>query len=422
MFAQSVIITTDTAFMGRVGDIELGAAAIGGIYFHVLFMIGFGFATGMQILISRRYGENKLSEIGSIMENGILFLWFMAAVIIIGSAYFTPALMPKIINHESLLQPSIKFLNIRVYGLIFVFVNVAFRAFHVGTINTRPLIYGSTIMAVSNIILCYLLVFGNFGFPKMGLEGAALASVIAEALEALYLVVYNSRAKIRNVYKLFYFKRIDFKLLKHTLDVSIFVMLQYFISLSTWFAFFITIEKTGEQNLASANIIRSIYAFITIPVWAYAAATSSFVSNAIGAGHINQVPAIIKQIAKYSFLTTIVMLPLCLFAKPILAIYTNNQSLINLSVSSMYVILGANVLFSFSCIPFNGLSGAGKTKIAMFGEIISLAFYMGALLLLVHFFPHKVAFVWFSEFAYWGSVLIFTLLYFRFGKWRNAKV
>ncbi|MDR0725062.1 MAG: MATE family efflux transporter, partial [Prevotellaceae bacterium] len=303
MLAQNIISLTDTAFMGRVGEIELGAAAIGGVYFHVLFMLGFGFATGMQILIARRKGENNLSQIGPVMETGLLFLWALAAVLIAGAQWLTPVIMPGIINHESLLQPSVNFLNIRVYGLIFVFVNVSFRAFHVGTTNTRPLTYGSIIMAVTNIVLDYLLIFGKSGFPEMGLEGAALASVISEAVEAIYFIVYNSRSKIRKAYRLFYFRNVSFKLLKRTLNISVFVMLQYFISLSTWFIFFIVIEKTGEQNLASSNIIRSIYGFITIPVWAYAAVTSSFVSNAIGAGHSGQVIAIISKIAKISFVT-----------------------------------------------------------------------------------------------------------------------
>ncbi|MDR3246343.1 MAG: MATE family efflux transporter, partial [Prevotellaceae bacterium] len=246
MLAQTIISVTDTAFMGRVGEIELGAAAIGGVYFHVLFMIGFGFATGMQILISRRKGEGNLTEIGPVMETGLIFLWALAAILIAGSQWFTPFIMPSVISHESLLQPSINFLNIRVYGLLFVFINVSFRAFHVGTTNTRPLTYGAIIMATTNIILDYVLIFGKLGLPEMGLEGAALASVIAEATEAVYLIAYNSRARIRNMYRLFYFKHVNFKLLKHTLSISVFVMLQYFISLSTWFIFFIVIEKTGE--------------------------------------------------------------------------------------------------------------------------------------------------------------------------------
>ncbi|MDR2776296.1 MAG: MATE family efflux transporter, partial [Tannerella sp.] len=395
----------------------------GGVYFHVLFMLGFGFATGMQILISRRKGENSLSKIGPVMETGLLFLWALAAILIAGAQWLTPCIMPGIISHESLLQPSINFLNIRVYGLIFVFVNVSFRAFHVGTTNTRPLTYGSVIMAATNIILDYMLIFGKSGFPKMGLEGAALASVISEAVEAIYFITYNSRSRIRKMYRLFYFKNINFKLLKQTLNISVFVMLQYFISLSTWFIFFIVIEKTGEQNLASSNIVRSIYGFITIPVWAYAAVTSSFVSNAIGAGHSEQVTAIIARTVKISFITSLVI-TLCtgVLARQVLMIYTDNAELVNLSLLSVYVIVGVNIVFSLSCVFFNGVSGTGRTKTAMFMEIISLVFYMTALYMLVYYFPENAAFAWLSEFVYWAGLLILSLLYLRFGKWRNSRL
>lgn len=425
MLAQNILSATDTAFLGHYGDgqTELGAAAIGGIYFHVLFMLGFGFATGMQILISRRKGENKLQDIGPIMENGIMFLWAMAAVLIVSSIVFTPIIMPSIISHGNILEPSIDFLNIRIYGLIFVFVNVSYRAFFVGTANTRPLTYGSIIMASTNIALDYVLIFGKFGFPEMGIKGAALATVIAEAVEATYFIILSSRAKIRKVYKLFYFKRPDLKLLKHTLSISVYVMLQYFISLCTWFAFFVMIEKTGELNLASSNIVRNIYAFITIPIWAYAAATSSFVSSAIGAGHISSVPAIIRKIVKIGVVTSaILILPVSFLAKPILSIYTNNADLINNSVASIYVILAVNLIFACGCISFNGLSGTGKTKVAMLLEIFALVFYVFALYMLISSFPNNVEYAWLSELVYWGMVLMLTLLYFRFGKWRTAKV
>jgi putative MATE family efflux protein len=414
MLAQNIISVTDTAFMGRVGEIELGAAALGGIYFHVLFMLGFGFATGMQILISRQKGENCPEKIGPVMETGLLFLWALAAILIVGAQWLTPYIMPGIISHASLLQPSINFLNIRVYGLIFVFVNVSFRAFHVGTTNTRPLTYGSIIMAGTNVVLDYLLIFGKAGFPKMGLEGAALASVISEAAEAVYFIVYNSRSRIRKMYRLFYFKNMNFALLKHTLNISVFVMLQYFISLSTWFIFFVVIEKTGEQNLASSNIIRSIYGFITIPVWAYAAVTSSFVSNAIGGGYAKQINAIITKIVKLSFITALVIVLFAgLFARQILMVYTDSVNLIELSLLSVYVILGANIVFSYSCVVFNGVSGTGKTKAAMYIEIVSLVFYMAGLYLLVYLFPENVAYAWFSEFIYWIAVLIISLIYLK---------
>ncbi len=72
LLAQNIVNLTDTVFLGHLGEIELGASAIASVYYMIFFMTGFGFANGIQILISRRNGEQRFREIGNIFSNGIL--------------------------------------------------------------------------------------------------------------------------------------------------------------------------------------------------------------------------------------------------------------------------------------------------------------------------------------------------------------
>ena len=81
LFMEHLIGLTDTAFLGRVGEIQLGASALGGVYYISIFMLGFGFGIGAQIIMARRNGEKRYSDIGVILSQGILFLLFLAAVI-----------------------------------------------------------------------------------------------------------------------------------------------------------------------------------------------------------------------------------------------------------------------------------------------------------------------------------------------------
>ena len=71
---EQMLGMTDTAFLGRVGEIELGASAIAGVYYMVLHMIGFGFSIGAQIIIARRNGEKEYKETGNVFYHGIFFL------------------------------------------------------------------------------------------------------------------------------------------------------------------------------------------------------------------------------------------------------------------------------------------------------------------------------------------------------------
>ena len=81
LLAQNVINVTDTAFLGRVSEIALGASAMGGLFYICIFTIAFGFSTGSQIVIARRNGEARYTDMGPVMIQGVLFLLAMALLL-----------------------------------------------------------------------------------------------------------------------------------------------------------------------------------------------------------------------------------------------------------------------------------------------------------------------------------------------------
>ena len=82
LFVQNLINITDTAFMGRVGQVELGASALAGVFYLAFYMVTFGFSTGAQILMARRNGEGKYQALGPIMGQGTLFLVFFSILLV----------------------------------------------------------------------------------------------------------------------------------------------------------------------------------------------------------------------------------------------------------------------------------------------------------------------------------------------------
>lgn len=90
LIMEQMIGMTDTAFLGRVGEIELGASAIAGVYYLAIFMMAFGFSIGAQILIARRNGEGNYKEIGPIFYQGIYFLLAMAVILFTFSIVLSP--------------------------------------------------------------------------------------------------------------------------------------------------------------------------------------------------------------------------------------------------------------------------------------------------------------------------------------------
>jgi putative MATE family efflux protein len=423
LLAQNVVNVTDTAFLGHVGEVELGASVMGGIYYICLFTLFFGFSTGTQIIIGRRNGEKNYSAIGPVMIQGMIFLLFLAAAILVLSHFLTGGIMRFMISSEVIWKATMTFLKWRMFSLIFDVFNIMFRAFYVGIIKTKILTAGSFVLAVTNIILDYLLIFGKFGFPEMGLEGAAIASVISTFASALFFIIYTFFRVDRKQYGFTRIMSVDFQLLKHVLRISVYMMFQYFISWSTYFLFFVVIERQGQHALAIANVVRSIYVVMFIPVNALSATSNTLVSNIIGEGKIKKVMPLIYRITRLSMtIVSVCVLLLCLFSKTVLSLYTNDLSLINESVPALYVVAIAMIISSIGCIFFNSVSGTGNTKAAMMLEMGVLALYVVHIYVTGAYYKLPVHICMTAEFVYFTGLFTGSVLYLRFADWKKKTV
>jgi len=419
LVAQNLINVIDTAFLGRVGEVELGASAIAGLFYISLFMLGFGFGTGAQILMARRNGEKNYSDIGKIFNNSIYFLLVLGLALFFIIKIFSPVFLKSFISSPAIYAATHEFLRFRIYGIFFAFMNVIFRAFYISITKTHMLTFAAVLMAVVNIILDYLLIFGNWGFPKMGIAGAGLASSIAEGSAALFFLFLTLRTVDIRKYGLFKRGKPDLAVVKKTLEISVYVMMQNFASLGGWFVFFMIVEHMGERTLAISNIIRSIYMVMMIPIWGFSSAVNTLVSNSLGAKHPDKVIPIIIKASKMSFLSILAVIAASLLIpRLIISIYTSDPGLISATVPTLYVILGAMILFSVTMMMFSGVSGTANTHIAMAIELFTIAVYLVAAYLLAVVFRQRIEVVWLCEYIYFIILGSLSMLYLRTGKWR----
>lgn len=423
LLAQNVINVTDTAFLGHVGEVALGASAMGGLFYICIFTIAFGFSTGSQIMIARRNGEGRYGDVGPVMIQGILFLLFTALLTYGFTKAFGASIMKLLVSSEEIYKGTMEFLNWRIYGFFFSFVNVMFRAFYIGITRTKVLTINAIIMALTNVVLDYALIFGKFGLPEMGIKGAAIASVIAEASSILFFIIYTYITVDLKKYGLNRWRTFDISLLIRILSISCFTMLQYFLSMATWFLFFVAVERLGQRELAIANIIRSIYIMMLISVSSLATAANSLVSNAIGAGNVKSVIPLIKKISRFSLIIMIALVSIAIcFPKELLSIYTSDLSLINDSVYSIYIICIAMLIASVANIVFNGISGTGNTQAALILETITITVYSVYIICVGMWLKAPIEICFTTEILYYTLLLITSYIYFKKAKWENKRI
>lgn len=414
---------TNNIFLGGLGQKELGVAGITGVYYLVFAVIGHGLNNGLQALISRRAGENRVDQIGNLFSQGIRISLVFAILGILLTWFLAPVLFRFALHDAERVTMAVDFLNIRILGLPFLYVYQMRNALLVGTNQSRFLIIGTAVEAIANIYFDYGLIYGKLGLPQLGFNGAAYASIIAEfaGLIVIFLVIHLQGIGRR--LDLFRNIRYDWINIKLILRISSPVILQLAISIISWEFFYILIEHRGEQDLAVSNTMRNIFGFFGCFTWAFGATTNSMVSNIIGQGLQHRVTELVIQIMKWSVgFAILVCLLLNLFPHAFLSVYGQGERFIEAAIPVMRIVSLALVLMSVSVIWLNAVTGTGNTKINLYSEFAAILLYCIYVYVVLEKLQLSIEWGWVSEGIYWMTILIPSFFYMRSGKWITHKM
>ncbi len=357
------------------------------------------------------------------MWQGTAFSFGMAVCLLILMYFSAAPLIRLLITSDSIYGATYEFFTWRIWGFLFAFVNVMFRGLYIGITRTKVLTMNAVVMALVNVVLDYALVFGELGLPEMGVRGAALASVIAEASSLLFFLLYTYYKVDLKKYGLNRFGQFDLSMVLRILRISCFTMVQYFLAMAIWFVFFMALERLGQRQLAVANIVRSVYVVLLIPVQALSTTANTLVSNLIGAGGSSGVVTLLHKISRMSFLIMVVCVGLCVvFPGSILSVYTNEEALLVESVSALYVVCGAMLIASLANVYFNGISGTGNTQAALVLEVFVQVFYALYIIVVGMVIQAPVDVCFTTEVIYYVLMLGSSLIYLKKAKWQNKKI
>ena len=418
MLIQVLVGMTDTAFLGRVGEIELGASALGSVIYLFVYMVEQSFAVGAQIIMARRNGEKNYVKIGHVFYQTINFILILSLLSIVFFYLYAQNILDYIVDDDAVRIAVLAYLLPRCWGLIFAGISTVFRAYLVAINKTKAIFISAMIMLVSNFVFDYWLIFGGLGIEAMGLAGAAVASVLAEALTLLYFIGYlviKTGFKKYGFHKYLLWKQ---SLFHNIFRLSIWIMLQNFLNWGSWLYFFIEIEKLGANALAISNILRSISSIPYVIASALSVVISSIISNLIGAGKDNEVLATIVRTIKLGAVPYyICFLIMALFPEMFLRIYTDNFELIKQAISPFYAMLIPYMFALPALIYFYAICGTGKTKIAMFVEFLSSVTYVISIRLIIAIFDMGLTWSWTTELYYYSIILPISYWYMKRKKW-----
>ncbi len=423
MLVPQINFITNNIFLGMLGEQELASAGITGVYYLIFAVIGNGLNNGLQGLIARRAGQNLPKEIGRIFFNGVWVALLIAALGIAATYLFAPMVMRAFIHDTVIADQVIDFLLIRIWGLPFLYLYVMRNALLVGTNQTRFLVWGTLAEALVNIVLDYTMIFGHYGFPAIGFNGAAYASIIAEAsgLFVIYAVIH-----FKGIHKSFAFferTKIDISIVKLILTMSAPLIVQFAISIMSWEYFYILVEHHGPRALAISNTMRNIFGLFGIFCWAFASTTNTMVSNIIGQGKQDEVMPLINRIVKMSLgISIFIFIILNIIPEFFLSFYSQGDEFIAEAVPIVRIVSVALLMMSVGTIWLNAVTGTGNTRVNLLIELVTIVVYCVYVFLVLEYWNLSIGWGWGSEWVYWISMFTMAFFYMRSGKWKGKVI
>jgi MATE family multidrug resistance protein len=414
---------TNNFFLGRVGERALAVNGVAGIYYLILAMVGYGLANGVQVQLSRRAAQHDYAGITRLLTNSGMLTIFIALCLMIVSMWFAPLIFGYSLQVGEHVYMSVSFIFIRVWGLPFLMLTQLANSFYISTGRSQYMLWGSLAATVLNVVLDYTFIFGHYGAPAMGLNGAAIASVLAEIGGCAVMWGLFYLRKLHMQFPVLEHIDIDLRLVRRVTRIALPLVVQYFFSIAGWQVFFIFVEHLGERELAASQILRPIFGVIGVATWAFGTTCNMSVSNIIGQGRTTEVPRLIGKIMVLSISVSAVLCAgLLLLARPYLHMFTQDEALVALALPSLYIIACATLMMSVASVLFNGVIGTGNTSVNLIIEVICVGSYLVYCYFIIQRARLGLTWAWGSEFVYWTSLLICGFAYLRSGRWKGKVI
>ncbi|MFM7005873.1 MAG: MATE family efflux transporter [Flavobacteriales bacterium] len=422
-FIQSIVLLTDASMIARYSTEAFAAVGNAGLMYVTLFMCLAGMADGAQIIIARRIGQQKPELIGQVFGSTTWVLIALAVGLFVLLYFLMPEAILRYSEQKEIAKLQGIYIENRSFALFFAMLTLTIQAFFLAEGKSWVVLVTAILTATSNALLDYLLIFGKWGFPELGIRGAALASTIADGIGMLSMLLFLLFSEENKKYNLLKYFKLDLQSVKELLRVGSPLMLQGFSALATWTLFFTWLEQKGAFDLTVSQNIRSIYFLAFVPIWGFAGTTKTYISQYLGAQKFDQIPVIQRKI---QLLTVIFML--CTFhgalfyPESMIRMVNPAEAYVAKSADILRLIAVSILLFGFISVYFQTIHGSGNTLHSMLIEFFTVGIYSIFCYLFIKVWALDVYWIWTVEYIYFGVLGLISITYLRTTNWQNKQV
>lgn len=419
----------DRMFLTWYSEDAIAASMPAGMVNFAFLSFFIGTASYVNTFVAQYSGAKQYDKIGQAVWQGIYLsvigMFFMFACIPFAESLFHFAGHP-----ESIQELEVQYFIILCMGSFFPIAASALSGFFSGLGYTWIVMWVNVVATILNIILDYAMIFGNWGFSEMGIEGAAIATVFSGVLSFSLFFILMLRGQYRQKYLTWIGRNFSIDLFKRLWKFGSPSGFQFFLDMVGFSIFVLLIGRLGRTELAASNIAFQINTLAFMPMLGFGIAVSVMVGQNIGnknprqaefstwsAAHLTFFYMITISLL-YVLIPELFLMPFGLKADPVVFQKTVDYGIVLLKFIALYSIFDAlNIIFA------SAVKGAGDTKFVMIMSVV-----LSWTVMVVPTYLSIVVFEWDLFAAWWFAtayvIILGFLFLFRFlqGKWKHMSV
>ena len=429
MASSTIMQFTDRLFLSHYSLDAIAASAPAGMPFLLVLLTLMGVAEYSGVFIAQFVGAQMPERVGRILWQA-LCISFVGAGIFILISFFSEALF-ALGGHEAKIQAmEAQYFRILCLGGGLPLITAALSCFFSGRGRTRPIMIANIVAALVNIPMDYVLIFGKFGFPVMGIAGAAVATVLGWCAGLLVIACLVFRPKYEARYKVWSSRGLDIPLLRRILRYGIAGGLEYFLEFVGYTMFVFLVGSLGATPLAVSNIISSISTLGFLPCLGLHTATSALVGQAMGRKNLAAAERVTGSALHLAVLYMGTMALLFVIIPGLLLdiFRPGGMSLAEFEIIKaegrviLYFLAVYYIADAFTLIYYGCLKGSGDVWFVMFSiSFGALCLVLGSLASL-HFFPTSLRALWVVFSLYIVLLAFISWARFKSGGWKKKRI
>ncbi len=303
MLGHTFVAFADNVMVGQLGTAELAAVSLGNSFVFVAMSLGIGFSTAITPLVAEADGAGNPNDGKRALKHGLV-LCTILGIALFGLILLAKPLMYLMEQPPEVVALAIPYMDLVAFSLVPLIMFQAFKQFSEGLSQTKYPMFATILANVVNIVLNYLLIFGSLGFPKMGIIGAAIGTLISRVVMLIFLwALLNKKKKFHFYVTGFNFRQLERKVLKKIIDLGFPSALQMFFEVAIFTAAIWLSGVLGKNPQAANQIALNLSSMTFMFGMGLGVAAMIRVGNQKGLGNFTE----LRRIAQSIFFLTLLL-------------------------------------------------------------------------------------------------------------------